>query len=156
LLLIYLKHPTTHEEVCLVLDRPQSAKPGHKGYWGQSSADDINDHSMIKQGNNRKAVKFVRPDLTTHDFARILPKRIQQDKERLYSEALHLKQNLNEIMEENIRLKTKITILEKEKDKMNKYLETTPDGLGNKGNSRINIYGNKPADVSILSPRKTT
>jgi regulator of replication initiation timing len=53
----------------------------------------------------------MKPDLTTHEFARILPKKIPQDKERLYSEALQLKQNLNEIMEENIRLKTKISIL---------------------------------------------
>jgi regulator of replication initiation timing len=27
----------------------------------------------------------MKPDLTTHDFARILPKKIHQDKERLYS-----------------------------------------------------------------------
>jgi hypothetical protein len=53
----------------------------------------------------------MRPDLTTNDFARILPKKIYQDKERLYSEALQLKQNLNEAIDENMRLKTKITIL---------------------------------------------
>ena len=60
---------------------------------------------------NRKQVKLMRPDLTTNDFARILPKKIYQDKERLYSEALQLKQNLNEAIDENMRLKTKITIL---------------------------------------------
>lgn len=53
----------------------------------------------------------MKPDLTTHDFARILPKKIHQDKERLYSEALQLKQTVNELMEENVRLKTKISIL---------------------------------------------
>jgi regulator of replication initiation timing len=53
----------------------------------------------------------MKPDLTSHDFSRILPKKIHQDKERLYSETLQLKQSLNEVMEENIRLKTKISIL---------------------------------------------
>ena len=92
--------------------RPQSAKPGFKGYWGQSSADDINEQSVISKSNQqRKQVKIMKPDLTTHDFARILPKKIHQDKERLYSEALQLKQSLNEVVEENIRLKTKISIL---------------------------------------------
>jgi hypothetical protein len=51
------------------------------------------------QKDRRKQVKIVRPDLTTHDFARILPRKIQQDKERLYSEALQLKQVLNEVSE---------------------------------------------------------
>lgn len=92
----------------------------------------------------------MKPDLTTHEFARILPKKIPQDKERLYSEALQLKQNLNEIMEENIRLKTKISILEKEKDKMNRYLETAPEGLPKQGNSRLNIYGQKNNEVSFI------
>lgn len=41
----------------------------------------------------------MKPDMTTHDFARILPRRIQQDKERLYSEALQLKQALHEVTE---------------------------------------------------------
>lgn len=41
----------------------------------------------------------MKPDLTTNDFARIMPKKIYQDKERLYSEALQLKQSLNEVYE---------------------------------------------------------
>jgi hypothetical protein len=59
----------------------------------------------------KKAIRLMRPDLTTHDFSRILPRKIHQDKERLYSEALQLKQTLNEVAEENVRLKTKISIL---------------------------------------------
>lgn len=92
----------------------------------------------------------MKPDLTTHDFARILPKKIHQDKERLYSEALQLKQTVNELMEENVRLKTKISILEKEKDKMNRYIDSNSEGLSRQGNSRLNIYGNKSVDVSLL------
>lgn len=87
--------------------------------------------------------------MTTHDFTRILPKNIYQDKERLYSEALQLKQNMNELQQQNIRLKTKISILEKESDKMNKYLENAPEGFNNKQNNRANAYGPKSVDVRI-------
>jgi hypothetical protein len=48
----------------------------------------------------------------------MLPKKITHDKERLYCEALNLKNNLNEITEENLRLKTRVAILEREKDKL--------------------------------------
>ena len=64
------------------------------------SADGLSD-----QENNdghyqhRKKVKIMKPDFTTNDFARVLPKKIYQDKERLYSEALQLKQSLNETVE---------------------------------------------------------
>jgi|LakMenE18May11ns_1017448.scaffolds.fasta_scaffold8159098_1 hypothetical protein len=35
----------------------------------------------------------------SNDISRMLPKRIQQDKERLYCETLQLKSNLNEMQE---------------------------------------------------------
>jgi hypothetical protein len=34
---------------------------------------------------HRRQVKLLKPDLTTNDFARVMPKKIHQDKERLYS-----------------------------------------------------------------------
>ena len=40
----------------------------------------------------------------------------------LINKLLQLKQALNELMEDNVKLKTRISILEKEKDKMNKYI----------------------------------
>jgi len=36
---------------------------------------------------------------TTNDLSRLLPKNIPQDKERLYSETLQLKNNINELTE---------------------------------------------------------
>ena len=68
------------EEVLTFLWRPQSAKPGYKGYWGQASSDDINEQSLPGKNAHRKQIKIMKPDLTTHDFARILPKKIHQDK----------------------------------------------------------------------------
>lgn len=65
------------------------------------------------------------PMTASNDLSRLLPKKIQQDKERLYCETLQLKTNLNEISEENLRLKTKIATLQKEKDRLNKTEEPT-------------------------------
>jgi hypothetical protein len=55
-----------------------------------------------------------------------------------------------------MRLKTKVSILEKEKDKMNRYIDSTSDGLSKSGNSRLNIYGAKSVDVSCFLRRKKT
>ena len=108
----------------------------------------------MSKNQHRKQIKIMKPDLTTHDFARILPKKIHQDKERLYSEALQLKQTVNDLVEENMRLKTKISILEKEKDKMNRYIDSTSDNMSKTGNSRLNVYGMKSTEVSSIIFRK--
>jgi hypothetical protein len=94
-----------------MLVRPQSAKIGARGYWGHGS-EEIDQNSSNKN-IGRKQVAIMKPDLTTHDFSRILPKKIHQDKERLYSETLQLKQSINELTEENMRLKTKLSVIEK-------------------------------------------
>ncbi len=39
----------------------------------------------------------MKPDLATNDFARILPRKMYKDKERLYSEGLQLKQAFNDV-----------------------------------------------------------
>jgi SpoVK/Ycf46/Vps4 family AAA+-type ATPase len=106
----------------------------------------LEESNEIVQKERRKQVKIVRPDLTTHDFARILPRKIQQDKERLYSEALQLKQVLNELSEENTRLKTKVSILEREKEKMSKFVASS-DGIGKV--SRINAYQTRNSEVHL-------
>ena len=55
-----------------------------------------------------------------------------------------MKQSLNEVSDENMRLKTKISILEKEKEKINRYIETVPEGgMSSKGNSRVNVYASR-------------
>lgn len=33
---------------------------------------------------------------------------------------------------------------------MNRYIDSNSDGLSRQGNSRLNIYGNKSTDVSLL------
>ena len=68
-------------------NRPQSAKNGQRGVLVQSHSDEISEQENIHeiQAYNRKKVKLLKPDFTTNDFTRILPKKIYQDKERLYS-----------------------------------------------------------------------
>ena len=64
--------------------------------WAQMSSDDISDEDNDdNQYQHRKKVKIMKPDFVTNDCARLLPKKIHQDKERLYSEALQLKHSLN-------------------------------------------------------------
>jgi hypothetical protein len=56
----------------------------------------------------------------SNDLSRLLPKKINHDKEQLYHENLQLKTNLNELNEENLRLKTKISLFQREKDRLNR------------------------------------
>ncbi len=93
----------------------------------------------------------MKPDFTTNDFARLMPKKIHQDKERLYSELLQLKQNLNDTLEENTRLKTKVAILEKQKDKMTRFIDSSDIAISNKAPSRLNLLPNKNSEVFSLS-----
>lgn len=72
----------------------------------------------------------MKPDLTTNDFARILPRKMYKDKERLYSEGLQLKQAYNDITQENVRLKTQISMLQKEQEKVSR-LNESQDGKTN-------------------------
>jgi hypothetical protein len=57
---------------------------------------------------------------SSNDLSRLMPKKILQDKEQLYHETLQLKNNLNEVNEENIRLRTKVALLQREKDRANR------------------------------------
>lgn len=66
-------------------------------------------------------------EVATGEFTRIMPKHIYQDKERLYSEALQLKrkingyaENMHGIIDENMKLKTKVAVLEREKEKLSR------------------------------------
>lgn len=68
---------------------------GMRGQW--ANTDEASDHNISNKNFSKKNVVLMKPDLTSHDFSRILPKKIHQDKERLYSETLQLKQSLNDL-----------------------------------------------------------
>ena len=72
-------------------------------------------------------------------IVKLKPKKIQQDKERLYEENLHLKQDINGFREENMKLRTKISNLEKENSKFERMIQEVnvnqyKDLQANKGN----------------------
>jgi hypothetical protein len=52
--------------------------------------------------------------LSNAEYSKVLPKNMLYDKESLYLEVLALKVELNQIMDENIRLKTRIVTLERD------------------------------------------
>lgn len=85
-LILYINFET-YEKVYSNLYRPQSAKNGGKAAWGQISNEGMSDqeNNDNPNRNQRKKLKIIRPDFVTNDFARVLPKKIYQDKERLYS-----------------------------------------------------------------------
>lgn len=56
------------------------------------------------------------------EIVRTKPKNIPQDKERLYEEGIFLKNVINTLKEENLKLKTKLSNLEKEATKFEKMV----------------------------------
>jgi hypothetical protein len=82
-----------NEKVIVCLDRPQSAKA--REYWPQISTDEAFPADDAAKNFFRPNKKLAMHAVTTNDLSRLLPKNIPQDKERLYSETLQLKNNLN-------------------------------------------------------------
>ena len=88
---------------------------------------------------------------TSNDLSRLLPKRIPHEKERLYYETLQLKTSLNDITEENVRLKTKVAILEREKEKMGKAEDV---GLRRGGRSGLVGQGWEKENTAVHNLKK--
>jgi hypothetical protein len=53
---------------------------GMRGYWGQTNGDEASEINSSTKNFSKKQVVLMKPDLTSHDFSRILPKKIHQDK----------------------------------------------------------------------------
>lgn len=50
------------------------------------------------------------------DINKLRPKKVRKEKERLYEEALQLKQQTNIFKDENVKLKTRLRAMERELD----------------------------------------
>lgn len=61
--------------------------------------------------------------LALPEMNRTIPKIFHQDKERLYDEAMKLKVNNNAVRDENLRLKTRLKVLENELQKKDRLLD---------------------------------
>lgn len=58
------------------------------------------------------------------ELARIKPKKIFYDKEKLYEETIHLKNDLNRLLKDNNLLRVKVTNLNRENEKYEKMVES--------------------------------
>ena len=80
-------------------------------------------------------------DTKTNEVKRLKPKRVRQEKEKLYEEALEYKMQLNVFKDENTRLKTQIKQMQKEQISNENLAEELMNKQGtigrlNKGNSK--------------------
>lgn len=78
------------------------------------------------------------------ELNRLRPKKVKAEKEQLYEEALHLKMSTNALKDENVRLKTKLRMYERELDEKEDMINqlfnqkdiSTIGSLGKKLNKR--------------------
>ena len=66
----------------------------------------------------KSGVSILLPEMN-----RTIPKIMHKDKERLYDEALKLKANNNSVRDENLRLRTRVKVLENELHRKERLLE---------------------------------
>jgi len=67
--------------------------------------------------------------INRRNYDRLLPRQIPQDKERLYEEVLVLKNSITALRDENLKLKTKVQILEKDAVKYEKLIDDARDEM---------------------------
>jgi hypothetical protein len=131
---------SSHEEVQVPLRRPHSAKPIRSFVPQVLGEDSIEEARHFLKSGKRHLASAVS---VSNDLSRLLPKKIHHDKEQLYHENLQLKASLNEVNEENMRLKTKIALYQREKDRLHKTdNQTLTKG---KSSSNLNARGEVPS-----------
>jgi len=73
--------------------------------------------------NNKKSFANKNPSTMDLEVNRLRPKLFVQDRERLFDDAMKQKMTANFLKDENVRLKTKIQILEGEMGKKEKIID---------------------------------
>lgn len=93
----------------------------------------------------RKTYYNEQPDIAFNqvEVHKMVPKKISLEKERLYEDTLHLKTNINQLVEENLKLKSRNQQLERDLGRLTKTLESM-SGQGN-----ANIYGARGNESSL-------
>jgi len=119
----FLQYHSPTEDKQLWPDRPATVKADSEPHKRLS----IRPISASKQFLSSKSgtlLKLKRPPLPdAATLARMKPKYIALDKERLYEEALALKMEANYFREENVKLRTRMQQLDKELEKRDETLE---------------------------------
>ena len=108
--------------------RPHSAKPGRLANFNLDEFEpDIQMSSrdqLLLKSNQLNRSRMGR--LSGNEHARVMPTNFYHDNEHLYSQAIKLKQRTNATLDENVKLKTRITLLEKENSKLMRVIEQEP------------------------------
>lgn len=78
---------------------------------------------MQQLGYSKKAIGPKNPSTLDLDISRIRPKNFVQDRERLFDDAMKQKIAANFLKDENVKLKTKVHILENEVAKKEKVID---------------------------------
>lgn len=101
----------------------------------------MSSRDQIFQQNAQRKSRAVK--LSSNEHARIMPTTFYHDNEQLYSEAIKLKQRTNATLDENVKLKTRIAVLEKEKSKLLLFIQD--HAVKQRGHSRS---GTQQADLN--------
>lgn len=78
---------------------------------------------MIQFGAQKKSFGSKNPSTIDLEISKLRPKIINQERERLYDDAMKQKMAANYLKDENTRLKTKIQMLENELVKKEKLVD---------------------------------
>lgn len=119
----FLQHHSPNEEKELGQSRPSTVKPDLGSIQRLSTRPVSASKQFLasKSGTLQRPKRPTLPDAAT--LARLKPKHIALEKERLYEETLTLKMEANYFREENVKLRTKMQQLERELDRRDGMLE---------------------------------
>lgn len=96
--------------------RPMSASVANRG--GRNAGQDHMVGNTLTAQNSKMPTEYSRIDIK-----RMKPKRITQEKEKLYEQSIKYKIQMNSYKEENIRLRTRLKFLEKEQNQREDIIE---------------------------------
>lgn len=78
---------------------------------------------LLQFGQHKKSFVSKNPSAIDLEVSKLRPRIINQERERLYDDAMRQKMAANYLKDENTRLKTKIHILESELTKKEKLVD---------------------------------
>ena len=146
----FLQYHSPNEEKELWQDRPTTVKPDSGSIQRLSTrpASASKQFPASKSGALQRLKRPALPSTTT--LARLKPKHIALEKERLYEETLALKMEANYFREENVKLRTKMQQLERELDRRDETLE------GLKSTAKERHFSATIHSTHLVSNLKTT
>jgi hypothetical protein len=123
--------------------RPMSASVAGRG--GRNNNEYMVGNTLTAQ-NSKMATEYSKIDIK-----RMKPKRITQEKEKLYEQTLKFKIQMNSFKDENIKLRTRLKFLEKEQYQKEGIIEDLANNNEITTIGRLGSVGNKKKSESYLA-----